>query len=343
VALENKLRTLAGKLTLIGLLACGSLPALAQGSSSTPQPVLEEGQPELRWWAGRDSSHYPNYYVVAYVSHLAEPAFRFYGTANCGQDFGFLYVGRSRIAFERKGGEYAFDTSRADVLEASRERGYFRFRLSRGERRNFCYWPLRRSPAGGLSSGDFDDAMRWLALAVADFDAAEKEFKRLTASLQPNPPPQAAPAPVQAEPAKPPPPPPPKLVLSTQPGNVGVYVDDEFKGISSGEGRLVVSNLAPGSHHLRFTVIGFKELAQSLDLAAGETKTVEAKLDPAGPKPLALAEIEEALTNGLPPKGITKLVIQYGVDFAFTKEVEQRLREKGADSDLLLAIATNQK
>jgi hypothetical protein len=134
-----------------------------------------------------------------------------------------------------------------------------------------------------------------------------------------------------------------QLSLVTQPGNVGIYVDEEFKGISSAEGRLVVSNLTPGSHRLRFTVIGYKELAQSLDLTAGETKTVEAELEPAGPKPLALAEIEEALANGLPPKGITKLVNQYGVDFALTKEVEQRLRDKGADSDLLVAVATGKK
>ena len=122
-----------------------------------------------------------------------------------------------------------------------------------------------------------------------------------------------------------------------------VYVDDEFKGISSAEGRLVISNLAPGNHRLRFTTIGYKELTESLDLTAGETKSLEGKLEPAGPKPLALPEIEEALNNGLPTKGVTKLVNQYGVDFALTKEVEQRLRSKGADSDLLLAIATGKK
>jgi hypothetical protein len=175
----------------------------------------------------------------------------------------------------------------------------------------------------------------FLERALRDFQAANEEFKRLTASLQPDP--------RQASPTELKPAPPPTLILSTQPASVQAYVDDEFKGISSAEGRLVISNLTPGSHRLRFTTIGYKELTESLDLTAGETKTLEATLDLAGPKPLALGEIEEALSNGLPPKGITKLVNQYGVDFALTKEVEQRLRGKGADDALLVAIATEKK
>lgn len=134
------------------------------------------------------------------------------------------------------------------------------------------------------------------------------------------------------------------LSLQTQPGGVQVYVDDKFKGeTSEQEGRLVVENLEPRIHRLRLRLPGYKEWNQEVTLAAGETLPVSAKLEPAGPKPLALVEIEEALTNGLSPKRLTTLVKQFGVDFALTPEVEQRLREKGADSDLLLAIATNKK
>jgi hypothetical protein len=135
-----------------------------------------------------------------------------------------------------------------------------------------------------------------------------------------------------------------RLSVETRPGNVQVYLDDAFKGLTSDrEGRLRIEDLAPGAHRVRMNVIGYKEAAQTVELKAGETATVEAKLEPAGPKPLELGEIEEALANGVPPKGITKLVNQYGVDFALTKEIEQRLREKGADSGLLLAIATGKK
>lgn len=265
---------------------------------------------------------------------------RFFGWTSSGHqgEFGFLYVGRSRIAFESE--SFNFEKPRSELVEVKAETSKIWFSFSQG-RRVFEIWASARWEGGSDTAAEAA-ARRWLALTISDFGAAEQEFKRLTAGLQPNPPPQDAPVPAQTEAAKPPPPP-PKLALSTQPGNVGVYLDDEFKGISSGEGRLVVSGLEPGSHHLRLTVIGYKEMTQSLDLAAGETKNVEAKLEPAGPKPLALAEIEEALTNGLPPKGITKLVNQYGVDFALSREVEQSLCNKGADSDLLLAIATNKK
>ncbi len=133
------------------------------------------------------------------------------------------------------------------------------------------------------------------------------------------------------------------LRVSTRPGNAQAYLNDEFRGTSSAEGNLTISALRPGTYRLRFSSLGYTESARTVELKAGETATIEAKLEPAGPKPLALAEIEEALTNGLPPKGITKLVNQYGVDFVLTKETEQRLRGKGADSDLLLAIATGKK
>jgi hypothetical protein len=37
------------------------------------------------------------------------------------------------------------------------------------------------------------------------------------------------------------------------------------------------------------------------------------------------------------------MVEQYGVDFALTEEAEKRLRDAGADSNLLLAIARAKK
>jgi len=133
------------------------------------------------------------------------------------------------------------------------------------------------------------------------------------------------------------------LNIETQPPAAQVYVDDVFKGLTSAEGRLVVEGLSPGTHRVRMNLIGYTESARTVELKPGETSTIEAKLEPAGPKALALVEIEEALTNGLSPKRITTLVNQFGVDFALTKELEQRLRSKGADSDLLVAIATNKK
>ncbi len=67
------------------------------------------------------------------------------------------------------------------------------------------------------------------------------------------------------------------------------------------------------------------------------------RLPLAGPQPLKELEIEKALEDGLPSTRIMSLVNKYGVDFALTDEVEQRLRRAGADSNLLLAIAKAKK
>lgn len=67
------------------------------------------------------------------------------------------------------------------------------------------------------------------------------------------------------------------------------------------------------------------------------------RLPPAGPQPLKEQEIQKALEDGLPSNRIMALVNKYGVDFALTDEVEQRLRRAGADSNLLLAIAKAKK
>ena len=161
-----------------------------------------------------------------------------------------------------------------------------------------------------------------------------------------------SPAPV-AVPAPAPPPPEKKveappaaasLLLFAQPAGAQVYVDDVFKGVTSDpEGRLKVEGLSPGNHEVRLALPGFKQWRLEVALVAGENKTVESKLEAAGPKPLTLPEIEEALANGVRSARLTVLVKQYGVDFALTAELQQGLRAKGADSDLLLAIATNKK
>jgi hypothetical protein len=334
------MRALVQGLFPAAFLLAMSLQRAAQHTGDTPQLVTDQGLPTLRF------TGYPGSYDVAYQEHLGGLAFRFFGCpkpgyAGCDKEHGFLYVTRNRVVYESESSGSGFDIPRAELVEARTDRATIRFFLLHGQQPFMLVGQGRRNE--DISGSAEAQARRWLALAVSNFSAAEQEFKRLTASLQPNLPPQASPAPAQTEPAKPPPPPLPKLVLSTEPGNVGVYVDDEFKGISSGEGRLVISNLPPGSHHLRSTVIGYKELAQSLDLAAGETKTVEAKLDPAGPKPVALAEIEEALSNGVPKKRVMALVGQFGVDFSLSEEAEQRLRKSGADSDLLLLITKSKK
>ena len=133
------------------------------------------------------------------------------------------------------------------------------------------------------------------------------------------------------------------LILLTQPGQVQVYLDDEPRGVTSPEGRLVLKDLKPGSYRLRLSLAGYKEWSQALTLAAGDAKQTEAKLEPAGPKPLTIADLEQALTGGLSKARVAALVKEFGVDFALTDEAEKRLRAAGADGDLLLAIAKARK
>jgi hypothetical protein len=66
------------------------------------------------------------------------------------------------------------------------------------------------------------------------------------------------------------------------------------------------------------------------------------RLPPPGPPALTLAEVEKALAD-LPKKRVAEMVDQYGVDFDLTDEAEKRLRDAGADTNLLLAIAKAKK
>jgi hypothetical protein len=319
------------------LLCAGIL--LCVVTSQAQEAVKVEGRPALKFDTGEGWSM-----IAFYTEYKGAPAFEFGPTNNWGEGAGKwvkLYVSRDRVAHD----EYrpnavgpGFDVSRAEAQSEWVHQGPKLLLKLPTRDYKLELWCGR---AGYVQPCSDDDDLRvFMLLAISDFDKAVQEFEKRTASLRPT-----APAPAQTEPVKlpPPPPPPPTLALSLQPANVQVYVDDVFKGMTSAEGRLVVEGLALGSHRVRMNLIGYTEAARTVELKAGETAAIEAKLEPAGPKPLALAEIEEALSNGLPPKGITKLVNQYGVDFTLTKEVEQRLRDKGADSDLLVAIATNKK
>ena len=153
----------------------------------------------------------------------------------------------------------------------------------------------------------------------------------VTAALRPPPPKVVAPLPPQ-----------PAVLEVSSAAAVQVYVDDEFKGVTSSDGHLVVT-LPPGAHKLRLSQPGKKEWMEPVLLTAGERHPLSAQLESAGPKPLTEQEIENALTNGVPKPRVKALVSEYGVVFALTNEIEGRLRSAGADDDILLAIVKNKK
>ncbi len=59
------------------------------------------------------------------------------------------------------------------------------------------------------------------------------------------------------------------LLIGSNPGGAQVYVDDEFKGKTNAEGRLKISNLTVGAHHLRLSLDGYRDREEKMDLEAG--------------------------------------------------------------------------
>ena len=151
----------------------------------------------------------------------------------------------------------------------------------------------------------------------------------------------------RAHPAPPPPPPPTptafgRLVLTTTPAGATVFLDDVYWGTSNPEGKLVIAGVGAGRHVVRLKASGYDELRQNVEVAPGDNP-VALQAHEAGPKPLREVEIEDALRHEVPRPRMTALVREYGVTFELTKEAEIRLRDAGADNDLLLAIAQSRK
>ena len=105
------------------------------------------------------------------------------------------------------------------------------------------------------------------------------------------PPPKPEPAPPTAPPAA------PALALlqiEGAPKGAKIYVDDEFRGQVSREGRLKIPGLSPEKHVLRVSAEGYKEKVETLELTTGETRTytpnlvsaVQPPAAPPAPKPL---------------------------------------------------------
>ncbi len=61
------------------------------------------------------------------------------------------------------------------------------------------------------------------------------------------------------------------LKIQSQPGEAQVYVNDEPKGMTSPEGELRLSGLAPGTYRLRVALAGYKTWENSITVTAGET------------------------------------------------------------------------
>jgi hypothetical protein len=73
------------------------------------------------------------------------------------------------------------------------------------------------------------------------------------------------------------------LLIQATPGGVHVYVDDEPVGTTSAEGRLKLSTLLPGQHHLRLSLDGYKDDTRDVAVATGTSLELKATLEPLQP------------------------------------------------------------
>ena len=133
-----------------------------------------------------------------------------------------------------------------------------------------------------------------------------------------------------------------RLFLTTTPKGATVFLDDVYWGESNGDGKLAIAGVGAGSHVLRLKATGYQELKQTVVVAPGDNP-VALTAKEAGPRPLSEVEIEDALRHEVPRARVTALVKEYGVTFEVTKESEVRLRDAGADNEMLVAIAQSKK
>src|SRR5947208_10421748 len=76
---------------------------------------------------------------------------------------------------------------------------------------------------------------------------------------------------------------PPALVIEGAPPGAQIFVDDRLTASTGSDGQAKISTLSPGQHHLRVTVNGYQDYEKDIDLLAGQTASVAAKLEPFAP------------------------------------------------------------
>jgi len=264
---------------------------------------------------------------------------------------GYLYVDRETIRFEVKWPAkdlgHAFEFPRTALTVArqwtligtSLPEAELKFAAAGRMRSGGTYHFFHLDPSLPENPGakfEWQNARDWQEIV-----SAVREFDSVVARLRPPPPPA------------PPPPQTASLQIEAQPGGAEFYVDDEFRGTTSGEGRIKVSDLTPGEHRLRLSKKEYEEWNRTLTLEAGENRTIEVQLaaakppEPPPPKPpettLGLEDVLKLLEAGVTPARLETIVKDRGVSFELTDDAERKLRALGATDSLLLAIAKAKK
>ncbi len=286
------------------------------------EAVLVDGHPAVRCQSqtGKD--------VLTIRRELERGAsqFRFPGMDWAGHE-GTFTVTAENVAFTPDSG-LPFVANRSDSFSVEPKEYGLKIKRA-GQSKEFLFRADHTAGGGGNWHGAYLPCAKMEQALVADFSSGVAAFERITASLVPGPPPQLPKSTTVT------------LQLTSDPGDAQVYVDGIFRGQTDDSGQLVVES-APGDHDLRLDHADYKEWKGKVTLT-GERTEQKIAMVKRGPDPLSVDEIEQALSQGMTPARCADLVKQYGVNFAVTPEIDKRLRDKGADSDLLLAIAENKR
>ena len=297
----------------------------------TPKAATHDGQPALEYEGQEGWGFY-----VTYFMRQGEPALGF--TVSLGQCPGHVYVTRTRVSGDFRNSTCEnFDLPRSSVTAQKQpgkvvlSAGSSTYELvPEGERGNERHAARVVGPGG-----------EFLIRAINNFGPVFANVRRLATEAQgqgqtaQQPGASTKPAPAQREA-------PGILTLTSDPGDVQVYVNDEPKGMTSTEGREVL-RLPAGTYRVRLSLPGYKDFEQQVTLTSGKNQDLTAKMEPVGPPPFTANDVAEMLEGKMSAKRVASLIQERGVDFELNPDLEKRLRGLGATSDLLLAIATNNK
>ena len=367
-----KLRRLA-RVVAFGALCATALPAAAQ------QAVLREDRPALKFEATSMFSQPGNAGVtfVDYLDRGGEPAFRFHVRhIHEGQCEGFLYITRSRIAYDASFTPafqaHAFEVSRTELKEAkpasSPLGSYWSVTFQRGTPADSSFVPL--FDYGGATGktlhapGDNAALSAFFVRAVASFDAAKGEFDQLTAALRPQPQPvsgaalgQSARAAMAEAPRF------PEVVDVSEPRDNEVKQEKitvrgiayDATGIRSVEvwGRVAAMRPSRVGRGMEFWVedVPLQEGDNLIEIVVTNVAELQGKTTirvrrvggAAGSRVFGVEDVVKLLESGASNLRIKTLVRENGVNFELTPAIRSQLRTLGADPALLQEIEKAKK
>jgi putative methionine-R-sulfoxide reductase with GAF domain len=108
----------------------------------------------------------------------------------------------------------------------------------------------------------------------------------------------------------------PMLVIQEAQPGAQVFVDDQLSASVDSEGQAKISSVVPGQHSVRLTLNGYKDYNQHVDLVAGQTSSIAARLEPFEP---ILAEPTEIAAPAAPSPPPVKSIARSLPDFVLDR------------------------